>query len=1014
MILQSTIGLASGAMPGIQAAGPTSGGAVFPSPSSASAASQENLLPPPNKRDVAETIEFYNSIPLAPFIPSSIRKPEFTAKWASDALDEAGERIEKKLCPTIKAHLLARGAAHGEAKTQIEDALTLEQHRRPFAWENLTEKAVFSGGELRKTQQMAMKWTESKEKQEYKQIQKPLCREEVLPVGKPEGVIGGRTKFFLQAWTDMPVRRIISNGIKPIWKGKQAREKLEKEVAAGKGFIGTEIEREECARWVKEGIQARILRQLKKAEVKCLSNLFFILKKNGKYRQVLDCRPLNAALKNTHFKMEDQRTVEKLLQEGDFATSLDISQAYFQIPVNESFIPYLAFKLGDKYFAFEGMPFRMKDAPRIFTKVMREVEKKVRQRWNVRCVSYLDDVLLLHQDADELSRITKEISQWFETLGFIINKEKSETAPKQVFTYLGWIWNTNQMSVCLEQERRMSLCAMCKRWARIAMRNVQVRTRHYAGFVGSISAISQEGGVGWIVPAQSQGFRPNSILANPSSPQQTTQTQFLPSMAGNSDNGCFSYSNGDNPANRSKKVNLPHIIQGGSQNTIIQLPGVASNITITPALPPTAQGTKNEAPADQIGQHVSSFQHQSLGSRKESEMSIEEDSQPCDKGTASSYTSLHSRSEQYRSRRSVSPGASGRLPNKQRSYGRSSTRNEGSTNHRRVRLKTKPQTKKVERTRKPHMRRRSRMEVESGDSLGTSSNSAFASDASEDSSRESESNSAPTELERAGVESALGQVNDALHNLESQQLLFEAWNGNDSSGCNASTGTVHGSKVMVRQRGEQFYCRTAERNNIDNRIALEVKGSVCETTWTVYTYGYALFGKFTGFPDGIDCPKEWSSWIKGCCLSFISLRDNGISYSVLSQTRSAMSLISKLVFDKDLGEAAIVNSIFRSFARSHIPRTPYTSMWSPNQFFDFYERQPTNEQLTFYDLTLKCIVLCMLFSSYRFAELAAISMQRSIVTQDAIYLNTKMKTQLQRSFITIAVMRPDQEKICPY
>ncbi|KAH7831299.1 uncharacterized protein MONOS_5273 [Monocercomonoides exilis] len=76
-------------------------------------------------RDVAETIEFYNSIPLAPFIPSSIRKPEFPAKWASDALDQAGERIEKKLCPAIDALLLAREAAHVEAKIPIEDALTL-------------------------------------------------------------------------------------------------------------------------------------------------------------------------------------------------------------------------------------------------------------------------------------------------------------------------------------------------------------------------------------------------------------------------------------------------------------------------------------------------------------------------------------------------------------------------------------------------------------------------------------------------------------------------------------------------------------------------------------------------------------------------------------------------------------------------------------------------------------------------------------------------------------------------
>ncbi|KAH7832473.1 uncharacterized protein MONOS_12890 [Monocercomonoides exilis] len=187
---------------------------------------------------------------------------------------------------------------------------------------------------------------------------------------------------------------------------------------------------------------------------------------------------------------------------------------------------------------------------------------------------------------------------------------------------------------------------------------------------------------------------------------------------------------------------------------------------------------------------------------------------------------------------------------------RSSAKNENATCHLRIRIKMKPQTEKVVRTRKPHVRRLSRMEVESGDSLGTSSNSAFASDTSEDSSRESESNSAPTELERAGVESALVQVNDALHNLESQQLLFEAWNRNDSSGCNASTGTVHGSKVMVRQRGEQFYFRTAERDNIDNRLTIELKWSMWKTTWIVYSFGYSLFGKLAGFPDGTGCPNE--------------------------------------------------------------------------------------------------------------------------------------------------------------
>ncbi|KAH7831290.1 uncharacterized protein MONOS_13915 [Monocercomonoides exilis] len=119
----------------------------------------------------------------------------------------------------------------------------------------------------------------------------------------------------------------------------------------------------------------------------------------------------------------------------------------------------------------------------------------------------------------------------------------------------------------------------------------------------SVQSGSQKDRVGWIIPTQSQCIWPNTVLANPSTPQPDTQAQLIATLT---------------------------IIQSGSQNTIIQLTGVAGNITITPAPPPTAQGAKNEAPADQIGQRVSSFQHQSLRSRKKSEMSIEEDSQPCD------------------------------------------------------------------------------------------------------------------------------------------------------------------------------------------------------------------------------------------------------------------------------------------------------------------------------------------------------------------------------------------------
>jgi hypothetical protein len=57
-----------------------------------------------------------------------------------------------------------------------------------------------------------------------------------------------------------------------------------------------------------------------------------------------------------------------------------------------------------------GMPFGLSDAPRVFSLIIRKVEKTIREMWGVRVVIYLDDIFVLHQNEKELERIGKEIS----------------------------------------------------------------------------------------------------------------------------------------------------------------------------------------------------------------------------------------------------------------------------------------------------------------------------------------------------------------------------------------------------------------------------------------------------------------------------------------------------------------------------------------------------------------------------------------------------------------------------
>ena len=64
------------------------------------------------------------------------------------------------------------------------------------------------------------------------------------------------------------------------------------------------------------------------------NRLFIVLKPNNKWRPILDLSKLNLFLKSETFKMETPETIRLSLQQGEWVTSLDFSDAYFHIPIN--------------------------------------------------------------------------------------------------------------------------------------------------------------------------------------------------------------------------------------------------------------------------------------------------------------------------------------------------------------------------------------------------------------------------------------------------------------------------------------------------------------------------------------------------------------------------------------------------------------------------------------------------------------------------------------------------------
>ena len=73
------------------------------------------------------------------------------------------------------------------------------------------------------------------------------------------------------------------------------------------------------------------------------NRLFLVLKPNRKWRPILDLSQLNLYLSTNTFKMETLETIRLSLQTGEWMTSLDFSDAYFHIPINQRSQKYLRF-----------------------------------------------------------------------------------------------------------------------------------------------------------------------------------------------------------------------------------------------------------------------------------------------------------------------------------------------------------------------------------------------------------------------------------------------------------------------------------------------------------------------------------------------------------------------------------------------------------------------------------------------------------------------------------------------
>lgn len=116
----------------------------------------------------------------------------------------------------------------------------------------------------------------------------------------------------------------------------------------------------------------------------------FVVTAAGKKRFVLDCRVPNDYIDPRRFKYESLAELAAQLRPGDRLIKWDVRDAYHHLLLREEDRQYFAFQVFGRTFQSLTMPFGLRVAPYLWTKVCRPVVQRLRALGS-RVIVYVDD-----------------------------------------------------------------------------------------------------------------------------------------------------------------------------------------------------------------------------------------------------------------------------------------------------------------------------------------------------------------------------------------------------------------------------------------------------------------------------------------------------------------------------------------------------------------------------------------------------------------------------------------------
>ena len=183
-------------------------------------------------------------------------------------------------------------------------------------------------------------------------------------------------------------------------------------------------------------------------------------KEVGKWRPIVNPKYLNSFLRKISFRMTTVSDIRVGVLPGYYFTSLDLTDAYYSIPLHKSAWPFVRFVWRGVVYEYHTLVFGLGSSPRVFTKMVTAAVKFLKVAFMIWLSGYIDDFLIMAKDPWTCLLHTHICILVFHILGFEVNMKKSSLIPSTRIEHLGFVFDSQAMTLSLPEDKIVKIVSL--------------------------------------------------------------------------------------------------------------------------------------------------------------------------------------------------------------------------------------------------------------------------------------------------------------------------------------------------------------------------------------------------------------------------------------------------------------------------------------------------------------------------------------------------------------------------